>query len=272
MCGPRPTAAVQEGVAMLWAKSLLSRPYSERNLYSWAEKYLLNPPLPPELQDAARDVRGRDGSNLMDLWRSHFSQELSEIAAKQTRRLQRAHCIKLMFMEASWRATLVVAKNTKYPKSWSHFVRDNELFDVLGGHDQLPILYQRYLLAMTSWACLSEALVKLFGSTTKTELEIDWCYQIEMDVKLIDVTAQDVILALVDDGAHDATVMECASYKDDIINPFLRKGLVFNARFQEQIATDQFDLPSANKIAQQFEAEKKIIVAKLSEYSKCTGK
>lgn len=205
---------------MIVLKSLFKTPLTSRDALGLLANLIASPPLPKEMYEAAAGLVGKNGTSLLDFWRSGFKDQLTEITSERTWALQRSRLLRSVLVETGWRALFTSAKEQKHVEAWAHLVDSNNYFSSFPKSSWSSILAQRHLMAILSGACFLHLGTKAYRVDNAKALELDLYLEYYKEILLLDLRVQGMALAAVDQY-EDAEASRIAEIKDEVINPLL---------------------------------------------------
>jgi hypothetical protein len=247
---------------MIFLKTLFKHSLSLADLHKLAAKNLAHPPLPKELYDASASLVGKKGISLLDYWRTGFSTLIDEIASEKTWELQRAKLLGTILTEQGWSAATVASRETKFTDAWSHMVENVDHFKNSPKDVWPSLLFQRYIVALLTVACLIELGAKAFQLDDLKQNELGLHGEIEKEIRLLDVQFSNQMLLSAENFEDDLAETICAM-KEDVINPLIKEQFDLLSVMREQIVHSNLDIVEVKKRIDAFDARTLEIAASL---------
>lgn len=238
-------------------KRLLKRPLTSADLHRLTRQNLMKPPLPKEMYEAAAGLIGKSGLSLLDYWRKAFSMQLDEIAAEKTWQGQRARLLELFLAEQGWCDICASAKDIEAPV-WGHLVSEVEPFAAIPKEHWKGLLFQKYIIALLSVACLEELAAKIHAFNSAKKLELRLHSEYYREILELDLQTNTMVHQMV--GHDDEGAFELGGLKDDVINPLIADQYKLLDLMAEQIANSQIDIVSVKEKIDAFDVRKRELV------------
>ncbi|MFS2176752.1 hypothetical protein ACCC98_12445 [Rhizobium pisi] len=251
-------------------KRLLKRPFSAADLLGFAAHSISEPPLPPQMYEAAAGMVGKRGISLLDHWRECFSAQLGEVAAQPTWQLQRSKILRLVLAENGWCDVFACTNEVGSPDAWAHLVANLDYFKTFPKDAWKSVLLQRYVTALLSAACLMEVAHKVYALTKLKEIELKVYSEYYREILKLDFSINQLVATLIDEEQDDQA-LELAGVKDEVINPLIADQYKLLALIAEQIANSKIDLPSVKAKMDAFDARKRELIDALQASDQATG-
>jgi hypothetical protein len=246
----------------LLLKSLLHRRFAYDELRQDADHFFVRPPLPPDLRDSLAKLRGKSGDSLLDFWRRLFDEDVRMVCEAPTWQAQRAALLRAILRETTWRALWVAAKECRHTQSWAHLVENDPIIGKSEEAVRDGQLFQRYLLAVTTIACLTSIGRTRYGIDEQKVTETEVFYLFDLEIKRLDISILDYAMDLAD-ALDDETAHAIADFKDEEVNPIIHQQIESLSLAQEQIVQGRLDVQALRASVAEVGRRKSELVARL---------
>jgi hypothetical protein len=247
----------------LFLKTAFHRPFDYSELRQDADGFFVKPPLPPELLEAAATIRGKSGESLLDYWRTMFDGELREVCDAPTWKAQRATLLRGILNHTTWRTLYVAAKECLYPETWEHYA-DASILGQVEKSSRESVLFQRYLVAVTSTVCLQVLGERRYEIGQAKLRETDIFHDLDLGIKRLDFRLMDHALSVAE-ASDDEQAFALAAFKEDQVNPLIQMQMRALSIAQEQIVHGQLDIVSLRASISAVDKKRSEVTAQLKD-------
>ena len=238
-------------------KSVLQMRFTEAELLEATANNIKRPPFPRELYDALVSETNRDGQSIIEVWRVYFQREVHNIAESQTWQLQKASLLESILNHKALESVYIVADKAKYQESWRHLVKDHPHFQTVAPDGWKRRIFDTYLVAIATSACLLELGSRLFELRDTKENEIGLYLEYYKEIMGLDVSTQDLISDRIHGG--EATTEEVTALQDlknSRVNPVIDAQYRLLHVMKDEITNATLNIDGFKKKFEELEAAK----------------
>jgi hypothetical protein len=231
---------------LLGLKSLMKRPFSQRELEEASTSLIKRPPIMNEWRDKIEALRVSSGRSFLDFWRSAYIENLQEISQKSTWEAQRASLISIAMEHQHIRSIYAAQQNIRHVDSWASTVEHNPMFSAAPRENWADVMLQYWLFSIMSSACLLTIGQKLYSINEGKENEMEIYNQWNKETYELRFQAMDMLFdALQEQRDSDAAYL--TKFIDEELNTYLKERDGLAMQMRESIANRSLDLKKMEK-------------------------